>query len=68
MAITEPAAGGYLTEALIWRWVFYINLPAGCIAFALGFWFNGFLAVDCCLDRDGRWNDRDQSCEGTGSR
>ena len=43
-------------------------LAVAMLAFALGFWFNGFLAVDSCLDRGGRWNDRDQSCEAAGSR
>jgi EmrB/QacA subfamily drug resistance transporter len=27
-----PQAGGYLTDSLTWRWVFYINLPFGLIA------------------------------------
>src|SRR5262249_8255436 len=27
-----PQAGGYLTDSLSWRWVFYINLPFGLIA------------------------------------
>jgi DHA2 family multidrug resistance protein len=32
-SIGGPALGGWLTEALSWRWVFYINLPIGALAF-----------------------------------
>ena len=31
--IIGPALGGWLTENLSWRWVFYINLPIGILAF-----------------------------------
>jgi DHA2 family multidrug resistance protein len=31
--ILGPALGGYLTDNLSWRWVFYINLPIGMLAF-----------------------------------
>lgn len=31
--ILGPTLGGWLTEAYNWRWVFYINLPVGILAF-----------------------------------
>jgi DHA2 family multidrug resistance protein len=36
--ILGPALGGWLTEDYSWRWVFYINLPIGILAF-LGLFF-----------------------------
>jgi MFS transporter, DHA2 family, multidrug resistance protein len=36
--ILGPALGGWLTENYSWRWVFYINLPVGVLAF-LGLFF-----------------------------
>ena len=35
--ILGPTLGGWLTESWNWRWVFYINLPVGVLAFA-GIW------------------------------
>ncbi len=35
--IAGPILGGWLTETLSWRWVFYINVPIGILAF-LGIW------------------------------
>jgi DHA2 family multidrug resistance protein len=32
--ILGPALGGWLTDDYNWRWVFYINLPIGVVAFA----------------------------------
>jgi DHA2 family multidrug resistance protein len=35
--IVGPILGGFLTDALSWRWVFFINLPLGILA-AIGCW------------------------------
>lgn len=32
-----PVLGGYLVTDVSWRWIFYVNLPVGIIAFAIGF-------------------------------
>lgn len=34
-----PTLGGYLTEALSWRWIFYVNIPFALLAMALGWVF-----------------------------
>src|SRR5690242_4839820 len=31
-SIVGPLIGGYLTDNLSWRWVFYVNLPVGLVA------------------------------------
>jgi EmrB/QacA subfamily drug resistance transporter len=31
-SIVGPLIGGYLTDNLSWRWVFYVNLPIGLVA------------------------------------
>ena len=33
--IMGPTLGGYLTDALNWRWTFFINLPAGVLSLLL---------------------------------
>lgn len=32
--ILGPTLGGWLTDSLNWRWVFFVNLPIGVLAFA----------------------------------
>jgi MFS family permease len=37
-SIAGPLVGGYITDALSWRWVFYLNLPFGLLATAVIAW------------------------------
>ena len=38
-SVIGPTIGGFLTDNLNWRWVFYVNLPVGLIALAVLFVF-----------------------------
>lgn len=31
--VLGPTLGGYLTDSFSWRWVFYVNVPVGALAF-----------------------------------
>lgn len=33
--IVGPTIGGYITEHYVWRWVFYVNVPIGLVAFLM---------------------------------
>jgi len=35
--ILGPVLGGWLTEVLSWRWVFFVNVPVGAVCFAILF-------------------------------
>jgi EmrB/QacA subfamily drug resistance transporter len=34
-----PTVGGWLIQVFDWRWVFWVNLPAGLLAIVLGYFF-----------------------------
>jgi len=37
--ILGPTLGGWMTDNLSWRWVFYINVPIGILSAAMCFLF-----------------------------
>lgn len=37
-SIVGPLVGGFFTDVISWRWVFYVNLPFGIAAAAVIFW------------------------------
>lgn len=49
-SVIGPTLGGYLTDNLSWRWVFYVNLPVGAVALAIAF----FALPNIKRDRAGR--------------
>jgi DHA2 family multidrug resistance protein len=37
--IIGPALGGWITDNMTWRWIFYINIPIGIVAVAMASFF-----------------------------
>ena len=80
--IIGPSLGGYLTEYYNWRWVFYINLPIGLIAFtgimtsvpesklniSRGFDYFGFFLLSLAIGALQLLLDRGQSLDWFSSR
>ena len=36
--ILGPTVGGWITDSYSWRWIFYINLPVGILAYLMAKW------------------------------
>jgi DHA2 family multidrug resistance protein len=36
--IMGPTLGGWITDNYSWRWIFYINIPVGCVSLVLSGW------------------------------
>jgi DHA2 family multidrug resistance protein len=50
-----PTLGGHLTEALSWRWLFFINVPFGLLSFFLVWRYANFDKGDPSLSKGFDW-------------
>jgi DHA2 family multidrug resistance protein len=54
--VAGPILGGWITEGLSWRWIFFVNLPAAALILATigkDMWSNGAARAKPSLDRVG---------------
>ena len=49
--VLGPFIGGWLTDNLVWRWAFYINLPFGIISAYLVYWLFGAPKPEASTDK-----------------
>ena len=63
--IVGPTVGGWITENYSWRWIFYLNLPFGALALALG---SAFLEDSPRPSADGRGRSTGSASTASGSR
>ena len=51
--VVGPTLGGWITDSYSWRWVFFINVPVGLLAFAACY---ALLRDPDYLDRRSAWS------------
>ena len=52
--VLGPPIGGFITTTYDWRWIFWMNLPFGLVAFALATWLMPNLKAEIAPPLDGK--------------